>query len=273
MMASDLVETGTIFDRILARTAADVQLRREATPTRELARRIAGRRHIASLRASLECADVAVIAEFKRASPSRGRFGVELDPGRVAVEYIEGGAAAISVLTDEPYFQGSLADLSSVAELAHRPGSSVAVLRKDFIVDDHQIVEAAAFGADAILLIVAALTDAALARFSSFAGTLDLECLVEVHDEEEMRRASALGFGLIGINNRDLRTFEVDLAVTERLAPLAPRGALLVGESGIFCRGDVERMRRAGVSAVLVGESLVLSPNRVATLRELRGEA
>jgi indole-3-glycerol phosphate synthase len=212
-----------------------------------------------------------VIAEIKRASPSRGVFPVEVDPPVVAREYLAGGAAGLSVLTDEPFFQGSLADLHSAASVAHARVHPAPVLRKDFVIDRFQILEARAYGADAFLLIVAALTDAQLRDLIEYGTECGLEALVEVHDAEELRRASALGANLIGINNRDLRTFEIDLAVTERLAPDVPDGAVLVGESGIFTREDVERLHRAGVHAVLVGESLIVSPDRGAAVTALLG--
>ena len=211
-----------------------------------------------------------VIAEIKRASPSRGVFPVAVDPAAVAAEYLAGGAAALSVLTDEPFFRGSLADLEAVAGVAHRGPRPAPVLRKDFVVDPFQIVEARAHGADAILLIVVALDDALLRSLLAESARLGMDALVEVHDETELERAADAGATLIGINNRDLRSFHVDLAVTERLAPLAPDGALLVGESGIFTGEDVTRLRRAGIDAVLVGESLIVAPDRAAAVRALR---
>lgn len=213
-----------------------------------------------------------MIAEVKRASPSRGVFPVEVDPPMVARAYIDGGAAAISVLTDSPFFRGSLADLEAVAEVCHTGSGRTPVLRKDFVIDRYQIVEARAHGADAILLIVAALDDPSLRELGYEAERWGMEALVEVHDETEMARALALPARTIGINNRDLRSFKVDLALTERLAPMAAGSATLVGESGIFGRRDVERMGDAGVSAVLVGEGLILQPDRAAAVRALLEE-
>jgi indole-3-glycerol phosphate synthase len=211
-----------------------------------------------------------VIAEIKRASPSRGVFAAGVDPAEVAGEYVAGGAAAISVLTDAPFFQGSLADMAAAAQAAHAVEGGVPILRKDFVIDAYQIVEARAHGADAVLLIVAALSDEALGDLLSSADSLGMDALVEVHDENEMARAIAANASIIGINNRDLRTFDVDLGVTERLAPLAPQGAAVVAESGVFDAADAERLHRAGADAVLVGEGLITAPDRAEAVRALR---
>jgi indole-3-glycerol phosphate synthase len=235
----------------------------------ELAQAAQQRSASISLKTAVSGSQLSVIAEIKRASPSRGRFPVEFEPDAVATEYIGGGASAISVLTDGPFFQGSLLDLEEVAGIGRPAG--VPVLRKDFIVDEFQILEAKAHGADAILLIVAALDQFALLEFQTAARELGMDSLVEVHNEEEMERAVAAGTDLIGINNRDLHTFNVDLAVTERLAPLAPPEATLVGESGIFVRADANRLASVGVSAILVGESLIVSNDRAAAVRRLSG--
>ena len=187
----------------------------------------------------------------------------------MAADYLAGGCAAISVLTDETYFGGSLDDLHQVAALAHEDTKPRPVLRKDFVVDEYQIIEARVAGADAILLIVAALTDEELAHLARVAENYGLDALVEVHDEAELKRALKIGPALIGINNRDLRTFNVDLATTERLAPRVPEGVTIVGESGIRTHQDIERLRRAGVHAVLVGETLMRQPDRAQAIREL----
>jgi indole-3-glycerol phosphate synthase len=265
------VETGTILDRILARTASDVAVRKSATPIVALEHMALDRRAPVSLRSALSGPGLSVIAEIKRASPSRGRFPVEIDPASIAAEYLGGGAAALSVLTDAPFFQGSLDDLSDAATVAHLASTPAPVLRKDFVVEEYQLHEALAFGADAILLIVAALDQRTLERLLATARELGLDALVEVHDEEEMRRAAAAGAGVIGVNNRDLRTFNVDLAVTERLAPLAPPEAVLVGESGISTTEDAARLATAGVDAILVGESLIVAGNRSDAVRALTG--
>jgi indole-3-glycerol phosphate synthase len=270
-MIGSVTTTGTVLDRILTRTAADVAVRKTQTPLAALERRAADRNAPIDLASALRGPDVGVIAEIKRASPSRGEFPVIIDPAIVAKEYLTGGAAALSVLTDEPFFRGSLADLEAAATVAHHHGAPV--LRKDFMIDAYQMIEALAYGADVILLIVAALDQPLLESLLREATDLGLSALVEVHTEEEMRRAADSGASIIGINNRDLKTFQVDLAVTERLAPLAPPDTLLVGESGIFAHADVERLQRAGVQAVLVGESLITAPDREAAVQTLRGSA
>ena len=262
--------TDSILDTILVRTMEDVVLRKEVTSRAQLERRAADRPAALSLRDVLSRPGMAVIAEFKRASPSKGRFPVEIEPEDVARSYVAGGASAISVLTDEPFFQGSLDDLVAVGGVA-RPGG-VPILRKDFIIGEYQIVEARAAGTDAILLIVAALDDARLAHLRAFAASHGMEALVEVHDAQEMVRAADAGATIIGINNRDLRSFHVDLAVSESLAPTAPAGAVVVAESGIAGRHDVERLAAVGVDAILVGESLILSDDRAAAIELLLGE-
>lgn len=272
-MSAGFTATGTILDRIVERTAADLAARKATTPLAELERRGADRPAPVSLRRALSGPGVAIIAEIKRASPSRGLFPVEVVPADVAAAYLAGGAAALSVLTDEPFFRGSLADLREAAAVAHGRPNPAPVLRKDFVLDPYQIAEARAYGADAVLLIVAALADGALRDLLASAASYDLDALVEVHDEAEVARAVAAGARLIGINNRNLRTFAVDLAVTERLAPLAPVGTVVVGESGIFTAADVTRLGRAGVAAVLVGEGLIMTADRAAAVRALRGEA
>jgi indole-3-glycerol phosphate synthase len=263
--------TGTILDTILARTIADLGVRKAAMPLAALEQMARDRAPALSLHDRLAASGMQVIAEIKRASPSRGVFPVEVDPAAVAAEYVSGGAAAISVLTDAPFFHGSLDDLAAAAAVAHRPESAVPVLRKDFVVDAYQIAEARAHGADAVLLIVAVLDDAALRELLDAAREWAMDALVEVHDEAEMARAAAADARVIGINNRDLKTFTVDLAVSERLAPLAPAGAVVVAESGVFGRADVERLARAGADAVLVGESIVTATDRPAAIRALRG--
>lgn len=262
-------ETGTILDRILHRTAADVAERRERAPVAELERMVAERPAPMSLRAALAGPELAVIAEFKRASPSKGRFPFDAEPAQVAREYFDGGAAAMSVLTDEPFFQGSLADMQAAAGVAHAMPRPRPVLRKDFVVDEYQLLEALAYGADAVLLIVAALDQPRLRALHEAALGYGLSSLVEVHDEVEIERANDVGAQIVGINNRDLHTFQIDLAVTERLAPLVPVGTIVVGESGIFTVDDAARLQTAGVNAILVGESLIVSPDRSAAVRAL----
>lgn len=206
----------------------------------------------------------AIIAELKKASPSKGLIRPDFDPARLARELEPAGAAALSVLTDEPFFQGSLRNLEIASEATRIP-----CLRKDFIVDEYQIVEARAHRADAILLIVAALTDADLARFTAFAHQQSLDVLCEVHTAEELARAAGLGCDAYGVNNRDLRTFAVTLETSLRLAEELPKDAVHVAESGIETAEDIRRLRDAGFDAFLIGESLMRQPEPGATLARL----
>jgi indole-3-glycerol phosphate synthase len=263
------VQTGTILDAILARTAADAADRKSTTAVADLEATARSQRPPLSLRGAIRRPGMSVIAEFKRASPSRGVFPISAGPAEVARDYVSGGAAAISVLTDEPFFRGSLGDLDVAASAAHSEGRPVPVLRKDFVIDPYQIVEARAYGADAVLLIVAALDNTALRELLAVAAAWGMDALVEIHDEREMDRAAAAGASLIGINNRDLKTFTVDLNVSERLAPISPRDAVIVAESGIHGPEDVKRLYEAGAHAVLVGESLVTAPHRAAAVQAL----
>jgi indole-3-glycerol phosphate synthase len=215
---------------------------------------------------SPEHGGTALIAEVKKASPSAGVICPDFDPVRIAKEYEAAGASCLSVLTDEKFFQGSAEYLRQIRAAVKLP-----LLRKDFIIDERQILEAAEMGADAILLIVRILEDASFKHFHDLAMAAGLSVLVEVHDDAEMDRALSIGAKLIGVNNRDLDTFKVDLGTTERLAAKA-KGQLLVAESGIHTRADVERVVRAGAGAILVGESLMKNSAGIAAkVSELLG--
>jgi indole-3-glycerol phosphate synthase len=260
--------TETILDRIVADTREALEAAKKRVPLAEMraiASRARGPRPFAP---ALRGPGIGIIAEVKKASPSRGVLREDFDAVWLAQRYAEGGAAAISVLTDEKHFQGKLEYLATVrAKLPKGPP----LLRKDFVFDEYQLHQASAYGADAALLIVAILEQTLLRDLLAAARELSLDALVEVHDEAEMERAANAGATLIGINNRDLRTFDVDLGTTERLRPLAPPGAIVVAESGIFTRDDMLRLERCGVQAALIGEGVVTAPDPAAKLRELLG--
>jgi indole-3-glycerol phosphate synthase len=218
------------------------------------------------LRAALSSGERrAIIAEFKRRSPSKGAIRGDADAASIARQYESGGAAAISVLTEEDYFSGSLADLRVVRETSKLP-----ILRKDFIFDEFQVYESANAGADALLLIVAALDDETLLRLRQLTeDDLGMDALVEVHTHDEMKRAIDCGATLIGVNNRDLATFEVSLQTSIELAAIAPRDAILISESGIETRNDIERLRAAGYRGFLIGETLMRADDPVGALGQL----
>ncbi len=217
-------------------------------------------------RALASAPGLALIAEVKKASPSKGLIRADFDPPALAGSYAEGGATCLSVLTDGPSFHGADAYL-----VAARAAVDLPVLRKEFLVDPWQVAESRALGADAILVILAMIDDALAADLMAGAKAYGMDALVEVHDAAELARAASLGATLIGVNNRDLRSFITDLAVTERLAPAVPNGALLVAESGIFTHSDAQRLARAGAKAMLVGESLMRQPDVTAATRALLG--
>ncbi|MCB0135502.1 MAG: indole-3-glycerol phosphate synthase TrpC, partial [Caldilineaceae bacterium] len=265
----------TILDRIVERRRVDVRDAAAVVPRAALERSAASAPRAISFTGRLRAAGpMALIAEIKRASPSKGDIAPGMDAPAQSLRYAKAGAAGISVLTEPTWFKGTLDDLAAVrAAVDTMGGNRPAILRKDFIIDEYQVVEARVYGADALLLIVAALDDDTLARLFRFTGELGMESLVEVDTVEGMQRAVALGAPFIGINNRDLRSFTVDLRTTDTLATLAPRTALLAALSGIQQRADVERFAYAGAEAVLVGEALMLAGDPSAAVRELLGFA
>jgi indole-3-glycerol phosphate synthase len=254
-----------ILDDILAEKRRAVSSARLRIPLAEIEARAAAiaptRGFLASLRSA---SGIACIAEFKRRSPSKGWIRRAADVAEVVAAYQRGGASAISVLTDTPFFGGELADLTSA-----RAATELPILRKDFVIDPYQVAEARAAGADALLLIVAALGERDLRELLAATRAFGMEALVETHDADELRRAIAAGARVIGVNNRDLRTFHVDTDLAVELRPQVPGEYLMVAESGVRTADDVQRLRRAGIEAVLVGEALMRSPDPESALREL----
>lgn len=248
-------KTGTVLDRIVAIKEYVVARQKVDVPLKELQARIADMPAPLDFEARLNVDGVALIAEMKRASPSGGELQLDLDPARQAETYCRGGAAAISVLTEEKHFLGTLADMVSVKRVAK--DYEVPVLQKDFVFDDYQVYEARAAGADAILLIVTILEPGRVKALHDLAADLGMGVLVESFDESELAVAVESGAHLIGINNRNLRTLVTSLGVFEDLAPRVPDDRLLVAESGMKGVADIQRMARAGARAVLVGESLM----------------
>ena len=250
-----------ILARIVERKREE--LARDSARLGELEKRAIERRDFRNFKAALK--RPAIIAEIKKASPSKGVLREQFDPAAIARQYQQGGAAALSVLTDRDFFQGSLADLE-----AARAATRLPVLRKDFTIDDFHVIEAAAHGADAILLIAAILDPKELRRFRELATSFHMAAIVEVHDADELETAIESGAEIIGVNNRDLRTFEVNLGNCEHLSNSIPAGVTKIAESGIHSADDVRRLMKAGFDAFLVGERLMKSADPASALRELR---
>jgi len=257
-----------ILNRILTRKAEEVAERQATLPLVELMERVQDlpptRGFAAAIESKIAAGLPAVIAEVKKASPSKGVIRADFDPAAIARSYEEAGAACLSVLTDRDFFQGSEAFLRQAQEACSLP-----ILRKDFIIDPYQVYEARAIGADCVLLIVAALDDDVLLQLSLLAADLDLDVLCEVHDEEELERALALPVPLIGVNNRNLRNFETSLETSLSLQELIEYDRVLVAESGIHTVEDVERLREGGIQAFLVGEAFMRDEDPGAALRRL----
>jgi indole-3-glycerol phosphate synthase len=258
--------TGTVLDKIAAHKKGEVQESKERRPQKVLEKRIAGLNPTRDLKAALAREDrISLIAEIKKASPSAGILRDDFDAMKIAQTYEKEGADAISILTDEAFFQGSLVTLSLVNAMCSLP-----LLRKDFIIDPYQIYEARVFGADAILLIVSLFSQDTLRSYLSTAQDLGLAALVEVHTEEELHIAVDAGADIIGINNRNLHTFAVDIETTLQLLPKLPKDALCVSESGINHADDIKKLRRAGVDAILIGTAFMKAKNIGDKIRELR---
>jgi len=255
--------TETILDKIVAEKKEWVAMMKRDLPVSLLKERAAQHRTL-DFAAAIGGSSLRLIAEIKKASPSKGILRPDFNPAELARDYARAGAAAISVLTEAKYFLGRLEDITTVREEVSLP-----ILRKDFIFDEYQLYESAAWGADAILLIAAILGRRQLNEYMFLSRRLGLRCLVEVHNESEVGQALHAGAKIIGINNRDLATFKTDIETTGRLRPLIPAGHLVVSESGITSREDIKKIREWGVNAVLVGEALVTAADPAAKIEEL----
>ncbi len=253
-----------MLDRIIGLKKEEVEQKKKALPLTRLQERIAQQKPPLDLTSVLKRDHIRLIAEVKRASPSRGVLHPNLNPVQLAETYVEGGAAAISVLTEADYFKGHIDYLEAIRQEVQLP-----LLRKDFVFEPYQVYESRAYGADALLLITAILSQGQLEELLFLSHSLGLRCLVEVHNENEVETALLSGAEIVGINNRDLNTFSVDINTTRRLRPLIPQQRIVVAESGIRSRSDVEKLEEWGIDAMLVGEALVTAHDVLAKMREL----
>jgi indole-3-glycerol phosphate synthase len=255
-----------ILDRIVAQNFRELEDKKSRLSVDKLKRMAAENPPVLDLASALRGDGIKLVAEVKKASPSRGVIRTDFNPVEIAKTYADSGAAAVSVLTEATHFQGSLDHLKNIRKSL---SNKLPLLRKDFIFDPYQIYESRAYGADSLLLIVAILKQKTLLELLQLSHELDMSCLVEVHNEAEVEIALNSQAKIIGINNRDLNTFDVDIATTKRLRPLVPPDRVVVSESGIKERSDIERLRQLGVDAVLIGESLMSAPDIAARMREL----
>jgi indole-3-glycerol phosphate synthase len=253
-----------MLDKIVADKKKELEQRKQTVPASKLKALILRHAGTADFAAALKKDSVSIIAEVKKASPSKGVLCSDFNPLELAWTYADNGATAISVLTESKYFQGSLEHLTEIRGVVDIP-----LLRKDFIFDPYQVYESRACGADALLLIATILEPAQLDELLSLSQELDLNCLVEVHDESDVEKALRSGARIIGINNRDLKTFEVDIGTTQRLRSLIPEHKIVVSESGIARQQDIESLKNWGVNAALVGEALITSQDIALKMREL----
>jgi indole-3-glycerol phosphate synthase len=257
-----------ILDDIVANKIKEITVSKRRVPLREIKQRAEKQSPPLDFYACIVSPGLKLIAEVKKASPSKGIIREDFNPVEIARTYDDSGASAISVLTDEKSFQGKLEYLREIKHVVKIP-----VLRKDFILEPYQVYESRASGADAILLIVAILTPEKLTQFLNLSHSLGMDCLVEVHNENELGVALSTGARIIGINNRDLSTMKTDVTTTERLRPLIPAGRVVISESGIRDRRDMERLEKFGINAALVGETLMASDNIGAKVKELLGKS
>jgi indole-3-glycerol phosphate synthase len=256
-----------MLDKIIAQKREEIERRKKKATITYLQQLIARQKPVLDLALALKGDHIRLIAEVKQASPSRGMLSPNFNPIELAQTYAEGGAAAISVLTEANYFMGSIEHLAAIKEVVGLP-----LLRKDFIFDPYQVYESRAYGADALLLIASILRQEQLKELVSLSHSLGLRCLVEVHNEGEVERAVLSEAEIIGINNRDLDTFSIDINMTRRLRPLIPQERIVVSESGIKNKRNIEKLGKWGVDAVLVGEALVTAGDVMAKMQELIGE-